>query len=163
MFVCVCVVALHAHGCAACFTPCGVHCMLCTCHVGMLRGCARWECSECLHATPCRKTAQHVATEDSISQRQPRARCCDCVCRHCRACDKCVSGFDHHCKWLNNCIGDRNYKVTGIVPAVRDARAVRAVRGSVQRCAVPCQVTLHACVFIKVMQHCCILRRRCSL
>lgn len=29
--------------------------------------------------------------------------------RHCRICDKCVDGFDHHCQWLNNCIGKKNY------------------------------------------------------
>ena len=30
--------------------------------------------------------------------------------KHCGSCDRCVNGFDHHCKWLNNCIGEENYK-----------------------------------------------------
>ena len=29
--------------------------------------------------------------------------------KHCGECDRCVENFDHHCKWLNNCIGEKNY------------------------------------------------------
>ena len=31
-------------------------------------------------------------------------------CHHCSACNRCVLNMDHHCPWINNCVGFWNRK-----------------------------------------------------
>ncbi|KAH9280333.1 Palmitoyltransferase ZDHHC3 [Echinococcus granulosus] len=46
----------------------------------------------------------------------PLVRCPKCLCikpdraHHCSCCRRCVRKMDHHCPWVNNCVGEGNQK-----------------------------------------------------
>ena len=44
-----------------------------------------------------------VKCEGKETWKPPRAH-------HCRECNFCVFKMDHHCPWINNCVGSRNLK-----------------------------------------------------
>ncbi|KAM4532133.1 palmitoyltransferase ZDHHC12-B isoform 2-T2 [Fundulus diaphanus] len=44
-----------------------------------------------------------ILSEDSDLQQPMRSK-------HCQACQRCVRRYDHHCPWIENCVGERNHR-----------------------------------------------------
>jgi DHHC palmitoyltransferase len=55
-------------------------------------------------------------TDISIGLTSNGIPCIVCGCEkpprahHCNTCNKCIQNMDHHCPWINNCVGYRNQK-----------------------------------------------------
>ncbi|KAF9083412.1 hypothetical protein BGX23_011503 [Mortierella sp. AD031] len=68
------------------------------------------------HASDDSGAQQPLATL-SVSKRNGRPRWCNVCkvvkpdrCHHCSECNRCVLRMDHHCPWINACVGFNNYK-----------------------------------------------------
>ncbi|KAJ6983405.1 protein S-acyltransferase 15 [Populus alba x Populus x berolinensis] len=55
------------------------------------------------HHEPLDNSSQLRRCDKCVAYKPPRAH-------HCRVCRRCVLRMDHHCLWINNCVGYWNYK-----------------------------------------------------
>jgi len=61
----------------------------------------------------CFKLSINFISKNLLINNEASQICPECVIvkpkrsKHCEYCNKCVAVFDHHCPWIDNCVGAR--------------------------------------------------------
>ncbi|XP_028913742.1 palmitoyltransferase ZDHHC19 [Ornithorhynchus anatinus] len=71
---------------------------------GTLHRGTEWQCPREVQVMWVNKTAFRLQWCSSCCYHRPPRTI------HCPCCNICVEDFDHHCKWVNNCVGHRNFR-----------------------------------------------------
>ncbi|EFJ44945.1 hypothetical protein VOLCADRAFT_106181 [Volvox carteri f. nagariensis] len=94
------------------------------------------------YVTDC-ESAAPLATTAALDGNNPvLCPLCGCLRRapattHCRYCNRCVEGFDHHCMWLGVCVGTRNHHLFARYIAVQAAVVLLGFHYALTACGRP--------------------------
>ncbi|XP_078428383.1 DHHC-type zinc finger family protein isoform X2 [Wolffia australiana] len=66
---------------------------------------------------------------------------------HCRVCKRCILKMDHHCIWINNCVGHGNYKIFFVFVLHAVITCMYSLKGIIRSCwwAVPRTIRMIIC------------------
>ena len=84
---------------------------------------------------------------DCLVLRTPRAR-------HCAICNRCVERFDHHCPWLNNCVGIGNHRSFMVFLVALSFCLLTVIASCIYTLVAPCDIDLGECPLNELCIYC---------
>jgi len=86
-----------------------------------------------------------------LSKVHPSEMCPECKVlrtprsRHCTICNRCIERFDHHCPWMNNCIGVGNNNAFLTFLFSLSTSQLTAIGSSIYSAISPCNLEAGEC------------------